>query len=70
MRVIVRFISHGQTCYRKRQLSMVTEMNSTLIITIKNTLQKYFSENELALMAEELGFTVRHRPTSIGNLPR
>ena len=40
---------------------MVNEMNHTQISTIKDTLQKCFSENELSLMAEELGFTVRHR---------
>lgn len=40
---------------------MANEMNPTQISTIKDTLQKCFSENELALMAEELGFTVRHR---------
>ncbi|WP_160174033.1 IS4 family transposase [Endozoicomonas montiporae] len=36
-------------------------MNPSQISTIKNTLQKCFSEDELTLMAEELGFTVRHR---------
>ena len=40
---------------------MVIEMNPSQISTIKNTLQKCFSEDELTLMAEELGFIVRHR---------
>lgn len=40
---------------------MVTEMNPSQISTIKDTLLKCFSEDELTLMAEEVGFTVRQR---------